>query len=88
MGAQVKPFKTIISLAVLFQLALAHCMAQSPAPASKFIIVTRDRFGFQKDRDFYTLGTKLEESLCEPGDLFGQKHYPRILPPSPQGTPR
>src|SRR5258708_40133346 len=59
MGTQMNTSKIITSLAVLIQLALSHCMAQSPAPALKFIIVTQERFGFKKDRDFYTLGTKL-----------------------------
>src|SRR5258708_20841114 len=59
MGTQMNTSKIITSLAVLIQLALTHCMAQSPVPALKFIIVTQERFGFKKDRDFYTLGTKL-----------------------------
>lgn len=54
-------YKILISLAVLFQLTLSLCLAQSPPAPAKFIIVTKERFGFKKDSDFYILGTKLED---------------------------
>jgi len=48
----------LLPVILLWGMACADGMAQ---PASKFVIVTKERVGFSRGSEFYTLGTKLAE---------------------------
>ena len=50
--------KTLLPVFIIFYTAVAECVAEQNV---KFLIVTKERFGFTRGADFYTLGTKIDD---------------------------